>query len=92
VPNTRYARGYKVGKIGIFIESSAQEKIGIVPYDNKKYWDSRAKRNKAGKEDEDTQYYYAHDYLEVFASLKLKGNILVSIDEENKTRMYIVEK
>lgn len=81
-----------VAKSAIFVESSGEEKKGKMKYDPKEYWNGRARRSKPNKADKETQYYFSHNYMDIFNKLKLKGVVFYSFHDEANTRIYICRR
>ena len=85
---------FKIAKHGLFTESSVEEYYDTeyeLKYDNKKYWEHRAK-NPDKESDLPMRYYYCHDYPFLFGSLGIKYQTIVTFDERTKTRMYLCQK
>jgi len=82
----------RIAKVGIFCESQGKETPGLLTYKPKEYWEKRTGRDKPDMTDLNTQYYFKHDYKEIFKQLGLKVKIIKDYKDINKTRIYKCQK
>jgi ubiquinone/menaquinone biosynthesis C-methylase UbiE len=83
----------RVGKKAIVIESSVkQTKVGKMRYYPKSYWTKRFYRLSPSKIDDETVYYFAHDYEALFNRLGIEHKLLHVFDEKTKTNGYLIWK
>lgn len=77
---------------GLFIESAGNETPGMLPYEPNSYWNSRAVRDTTDITDENTQYYFSHNYQKLFKDLGFECEILHEFNPASKTRLYYVKE